>query len=165
MSNFPPLRLAVLTGLIGLKSQLDTLENPDCPYDDETKLALAELLAPKVIEKIVEKEVQVESKNGRGRPTKDIRLSAEDEQLVLDEIRATIKSLNDLDATDGMDVREKLALLKTKGDQLERMLKLAERHTTVQKMGEFQEQVIKILDDLVSEADREQFMKRLEPYR
>lgn len=164
MSNFPPLRMAVLTGLIGLKSQLDTLADPACPYDEETKTALMELLAPKVIEKIVEKEVP-QAGAGRGRPTKDIRLSDEDQQLVLDEIRATIESLNTLEATDGMDVREKLALLKTKGDQLERMLKLAERHTTVQKMGEFQEQVIRILDDLVSEADRENFMKRLEPYR
>jgi len=165
MSNFPPLRLAVLTGLIGLKDQLDTLNQPDCPYEPDVKDALVTLLAPKVIEKIVEKEVQVEAKTGRGRPTKDIKLDAEDQKLILDEIRASIDGLNKVEVSDTMDVREKLALYKTKGDQLERMLKLAERHTTVQKMGEFQEQVIRILDDLVSEADRETFMKRLEPYR
>lgn len=165
MSNFPTLRLAVLTGLIGLKDQLDTLNDPACPYDADTKEALITLLAPKVIEKIVEKEVQVEAKTGRGRPTKDIKLDADDQKLILDEIRASIQGLNNVEVSDTMDVREKLALYKTKGDQLERMLKLAERHTTVQKMGEFQEKVIAILNDLVSEADREQFMKRMEPFR
>lgn len=165
MSNFPPLRMAVLTGLIGLKTQLDTLADEACPYDDETKQALLELLAPKVVEKIVEKEVQVESKASRGRPSKDVRLSEEDQQMVLDEIKKTITDLNAVEITEGMDVREKIALFKTKGDQLERMLKMLERHTTVQRMGEFQEQVIRILDDLVSEADRENFMKRLEPFR
>jgi len=165
MSNFPPLRLAVLTGLIGLKNNLDSLNEDSCTYDEETKQALLDLLAPKVIEKIVEKEVPVEAKNGRGRPSKDIRLSEEDQQMVLDEIKKTITDLNAVEITDGMDVREKIALFKTKGDQLERMLKMLERHTTVQRMGEFQETVIRILDDLVTEADRENFMKRLEPHR
>jgi hypothetical protein len=165
MTNFPPLRLAVLTGLITVKNQLDSLNDPACPYDEETKAALLELLAPKVIEKVVEKEVPVEAKNGRGRPSKDIRLSQEDQLMVLDEIKKTISDLNAVEITDGMDVREKIALFKTKGDQLERMLKMLERHTTVQRMGEFQETVIRILDDLVTEADRENFMKRLEPHR
>ena len=165
MSNFPPLRLAVLSGLVGLKNQLDTLNDPDCPYDEETKSVLLDLLAPKVIEKIVEKEVPVEAKTGRGRPSKDIRLSSEDQQMVLDEIKQTIKDLNEVGSGTGLAVNEKIQIAKTKGDQLERLLKMLERHSTVQRMGEFQETVIRILDELVSEADREQFMKRLEPYR
>jgi len=165
MSNFPPLRMAVLTGLIGLKNQLDTLALPECPYDEETKNALLELLAPKVVEKIIEKEVLTEAKAGRGRPSKDIRLSDEDQQMVLDEIKQTIKDLNDVGSGTGLQVNEKIQIAKTKGDQLERLLKMLERHTTVQRVGEFQETVIRILDDLVSEKDKEIFMKRLEPFR
>jgi hypothetical protein len=42
---------------------------------------------------------------------------------------------------------------------------MRERNVTAQKMEEFIETVISIVDDLVPEADREVFLKRLEPYR
>jgi len=53
MSNFPPLRTAVLTGLLGLKDHLDTLDNENCPYDEETKTMVRDLLAPKVVDTVV----------------------------------------------------------------------------------------------------------------
>jgi predicted ArsR family transcriptional regulator len=166
MSNFPPLRSAVLSGLLDIKRNgLDQLNDPSCPYDGPTKEALLELLAPKIVEKIVEKEVQVEAKAGRGRPSKDIRLSDEDQEMVLTEIKNTLTNLNKIGDGTGLQVNEKIQIAKTKGDQLERLLKMLERHTTVQKMEEFKEDVIKILDELVTEDDREQFMKRLEKYR
>jgi hypothetical protein len=40
-----------------------------------------------------------------------------------------------------------------------------ERHTTTAKMSAFVEQVVVLCDELMSEADYEIFMKRLEPYR
>lgn len=166
MSNFPPLRMAVLTGLIGLKSQLDTLADPTCPYDEETKAALLDLLAPKVVEKVVEKEVTVTPKSARGRPTKDIKLSDEDQEMVLTEIKAMIESLNGLGTGEvQLPVNEKIQIAKTKTGLLDQLLKMIERHTTTQRLESFKEEVIRILDDLVSEADREIFMKRLEPFR
>lgn len=167
MSNFPPLRMAVLTGLIGLKSQLDTLDSPDCPYDNETKDALRALLAPKVIEKIVEKQVEVEAKAGRGRPTKDVKLAADDQQMVLDEIKATLDDLRKMGtATDAvLETSERIQIAKTKTSLLDTLLKMMERHTTVQKMEGFKEQVILILDAYISEADRDSFLRRLEPFR
>jgi hypothetical protein len=159
--------MAVLTGLIGLKNQLETLNEPACPYDEETKQALLDLLAPKVVEKVVEKEVVVEAKAGRGRPSKDIRLSDEDQQLVLDEIKSTLKSLNELGTgeNESLDTKERIAIAKTKGDQLERLLKMLERFTGAERVQKFMDDVIRILDDLVPEKDREIFQKRLEPYR
>lgn len=166
MSNFPPLRMAVLTGLIGLKSQLDTLNDPACPYDEETKVALLDLLAPKVVEKVVEKEVPQAGKAGRGRPSKDIQLSEEDQQMVLDEIKATIESLNNMGTGETqLPTNERIQIAKTKTGLLDQLLKMLERHTTTQRMESFKEEVIRILDDLVTEADREVFMKRLEPFR
>lgn len=158
--------MAVLTGLVGLKSQLDSLNDPSCPYDEETKLVLLDLLAPKVVEKVVEKEVQVAAKNGRGRPTKDIQLSDEDQQKVLDEIKATIEDLNSMGTGEtALPTNERIQIAKTKTGLLDQLLKMIERHTTTQRMEAFKEEVIRILDDLVTEADREVFMKRLEPFR
>lgn len=165
MSNFPPLRIAVLTGLVGLKNNLDSLTDENCPYDEETKQALLDLLAPKVVEKIVEKEVPQAGGAGRGRPSKDIRLAEEDQQKVLDEIKATIESLNAMGSGEGLPTNERIQIAKTKSGLLDQLLKMMERHTTVQRMESFKEEVIKILDDLVTEADRETFMKRLEPFR
>jgi len=164
MSNFPPLRLAVLTGLVGLKNNLDSLNEDSCPYDEETKQALLDLLAPKVIEKIVEKEVP-QAGAGRGRPSKDVKLGEEDQKMVLDEVKATIEALNAMGSGEGLPTNERIQIAKTKSGLLDQLLKMMERHTTVQRMESFKEEVIKILDDLVTEADRETFMKRLEPFR
>lgn len=165
MHNFPPLRLAVLTGLISLQDQLAALDEPDCPYDDETKDALRRLLAPRIVEKVVEKEVIVEAKSGRGRPTKDVKLDADDQRKVLEEIQSTIKDLNEMGSGQGLQTNERIQIAKTKTGLLDALLKMMERHTTVAKMEGFKEEVIKILDDLVSEADRELFLKRIEPLR
>lgn len=166
MANFPPLRMAVLTGLIGLKDHLDTLDAADCPYDEETKKALRDILAPKTVDRVVEKEVFVEQKNGRGRPTKDIKLSEEDQQMVLDEIKTTLAELRQLGTGEGqLDTAARIQISKTKADQLERLLKMQERWTTVQKMQQFIEDIIAILDDFMNEADREAIMRRLEPFR
>lgn len=156
--------MAVLTGLIGLKNQLETLNDPTCPYDEETKQALLDLLAPKVIEKIVTKEAPVAA-GTRGRPTKDIKLDEEDQKMVLDEVKSTIEALNAMGSGEGLPTNERIQIAKTKSGLLDQLLKMMERHTTVQRMEGFKEEVIKILDDLVTEADRETFMKRLEPFR
>lgn len=163
MSNFPPLRLAVLTGLLGLKDQLETLDQPECPYDPQTKQALRDLLEPRTVEKVVEKVVGGD-KNARGRPTKDVQLNEKDQKMVLDEIKATIESLNDMKG-DTLPTNERIQIAKTKSSLLDQLLKMMERHTTVMKMEGFKEEVIGILDDLVSESDRELFQSRLEPFR
>lgn len=166
MNKFPPLRMAVLTGLVELKGTIDTLNDPDCPYDDETKATLRQLLAPEIKEVIVEKEVQAPAeKRGRGRPSKDIELSQEDKELVNKEIKSLIEALNAMGTGEGLAMNERIQLTKTKAGLVDQMLKMRERNVTAQRMEEFKEQVIKILDELVSEKDRDIFLKRLEPFR
>jgi predicted ArsR family transcriptional regulator len=165
MSSFPPLRLAVLTGLLAIKDNLAMLDQPDSPYDEETTSVLKKLLSPTVVEKIVEKEVPVETKAGRGRPSKDIRLSEEDQQTLTKELRELVDALNTMGTGEGLETKERIAITKTKASVLDQILKMRERNTSAQKVEEFMETVIKMLEDFVSEADREQFLKRMEPYR
>jgi hypothetical protein len=166
MSNFPPLRLAVLTALAGLKDNLEIVDSPDCPYDPETKELLRKLLAPKVVEKMVEKEIMVEAKNARGRPSKDVKLSEDDQQMVIDQIKSTLADLEAMGTGEkGLPTNERIQIAKTKANLTSELLKQMERHTTVQRIEEFKETVIGILDDFMSEADRENIMKRLEPLR
>lgn len=163
MMNFPPLRAAVLTALVDIKANLAALDREDCPYDNETKGLLKDLLTVKVVEKIVEKE-RPEGAQARGRPSKDIRLDEEDQKKVLDEIKTQIDALNSLDS-DGLQTNERIQIAKTKASLLDQLLKMMERHTTVQKVESFKEVVIGILNDYVDESGRDMFLKRLEQFR
>jgi hypothetical protein len=173
MMNFPPLRIGLLQGLISLKQSYDadsTILN-ESPYENEMKTILARLFAPKVVEKIVEKEVIREVKAGRGRPTKDVSLSAEDQEKVRDEIGKLMTQLNNLGTGEGeggeggLETNERIQIIKTKASLLQQLLQMQERVFNIKRMSSFQETVILILDDLVSEDDREVFLKRIEPYR
>jgi hypothetical protein len=167
MSNFPTLRIPVLMGLVTLKEQLlgdpEFLNQTDCPYDPEVKRILIELLATRVVERVVEKEVRVTG--DRGRPTKDIKLDDEDQRKVLEEIKKTLDSLNNMDAGSTLATSERIQIAKTKTGMLDQLLKMMERHTSVRRVEEFKENVIGILNDLVSEADRETFQNRMQPLR
>jgi len=126
---------------------------------------LKELLAPKTIEVVIEKEVQVQTKAGRGRPTKDVQLSTEDKELLTKEIRDIITALNDMGTGEGLTTGERIQLTKTKTNLVDQLLKMRERNTTATRMEEFMEIVIQILDGLVSPSDRDTFLKKIEAYR
>jgi predicted ArsR family transcriptional regulator len=168
MSNYPPLRLAALNQLADLKQQMlvhsDYLQSPDCPYDNETKDLLHNLLDRETVEVIVEKQVGGGEKAGRGRPSKDIRLTEEDQQLVLDGIKKTIVELDEM-ISKAEDTGERIQIAKTRTTLLDQLLKMQERHTAIAKMGQFVEDVVNILNDLGDEKDRETMLSRLEQYR
>jgi len=168
MNSYPPLRLAVLQGLKdikdGLQSDPSFLENEECPYDEETVRMLKDLLATKIVEKEVIREVEVEKKAGRGRPRKDAALSEEDQDHVKNELKKLIDGLNAL-STAGQEASAVVQITRTKATLIEKLLQMQERIYNVKKMSEFQTVIISILDDLVDEKGREIFLKRLEPYR
>jgi predicted ArsR family transcriptional regulator len=165
MSNFPPLRMAVLHGLVDLKANLKSLDDPSCPYDEETKKTLRDLLAPIEVERVVEKEIIVEAKRGRGRPSKDVELSDEDKELLTKELTSLVEDLRNMGSGEGLETSERVQITRIKANVLDQILKMRERNTSAQKVEEFKETVINILNDLVSEKDREIFLRRLEPYR
>jgi hypothetical protein len=168
MSQYPPLRITVLSGLVEIKKRLETepewLDSPDCPYEGDVRTILKDLLATKIVEKIVERNVGAGKPAARGRPSKDVELSEEDQALVRTEIKKMIAELNALDGK-GLETNELIQITKTKSSLLESALKQQERAFNVKRMSEFKSVVMTILDDLVDESGRETFLKRLEPYR
>lgn len=162
-TNYPPLRLAVLTGLKGIKDDLSILDSPECPYDKETVETLKELLAPKIETVTIEKEVSVA--NGRGRPSKDPKLSTEDQEKLTKSITDLLDALDNMGTGEGLMTNERIQITKTKAGLLDQLLKIRERNVSAARMESFMETVINILDELVSEADREIFLRKLEPYR
>ena len=165
MSSYPPLRLAVLTGLLEIKENLPMLDEEGSPYDEETTNILKKLLAPTVVEKIIEKEVAVEAKTGRGRPSKDVKLTEEDQRRVTQNINELMLALDDMGTGEGLVTSERIQITKTKAGLVDQLLKMRERNTSAQKVEEFMEVVIKLLEDFISEGDREIFLRRMEPYR
>lgn len=166
MSSYPPLRAAVLTGLLTIKENLDILDSAESPYDKETTDILKRLLAPEIKEVVTIKEVQVEAKSGRGRPSKDVRLSEEDQEKLTKEIRSLIDDLNNMGTGDTtLPTGERIQITKAKTNLVDQLLKMRERNVTAQKMEAFQETVIEILDAVVDEEGRELFLKKMEPYR
>lgn len=163
MKSFPPLRSSVLTALQELKEDLSVLDKPSCPYDNETTTILKALLAPTTVEVIVEK--QVGPANSVGRPSKDIKLNEEDQALVLEEIKNNLESLKTLEAEDTLETNAKIQIIKTRAGLVDQMLKMQERHTSLTKTEHFKETVIRILDEIVDEKGREQFLKRIEEFR
>lgn len=169
MSNYPPLRLAALNQLASLQTQMEAdpefLENDDCPYDNETKELLAKLLKPRTVEVAVEKVVGGGGKAGRGRPSKEIKLSDEDQQKIIDEIKATLKGLKELADKENLETNESIQIAKTRTSLVDQLLKLQERYYSVTRNQQFIEDVIGILNDFGDEELREYVQNRLEQYR
>jgi hypothetical protein len=163
--DFPPLRLAVLNGLLGLKDRYaadpDLFKHEDCPYDDETVEALTSILQVKEVERIVEKTVQV--KRERGRPKKG-GVSEEDLAELEKEVRDLLTNLKAMEAGPSLDTNEKIQITKTKTTLIEKLLEMRERVMNVRRLSEFQTVVISVLDDLVDEDGRDAFLERIEPY-
>lgn len=165
MTSYPPLRLAVLTGLLALKENLEVLDAPENPYDAETTQVLKKLLAPEVRVETVEKEVHVQAKAGRGRPSKDVKLSEEDQEKLTTGIKDLITALDEMGNGEGLATNERIQITKTKANLLAELLKMRERNTSAAKVEEFYETVISILNDYVKREDVDNVLRRLEPYR
>lgn len=169
MSNYPPLRLAALNQLASLQAQLeadgDFLNHDDCPYDNETKELLTKLLMPRTVEVPVEKVVGGGDKAGRGRPTKDIKLSDEDQQKIIDKIKETLDSLDELAKKEGLETNEAIQIAKTRTSLVDQLLKMQERYFSVTRNQKFIEDVVGILNDVGSEEIREAVQSRLEQFR
>lgn len=168
--SYPTLRLGVLQGIVELKAACDAdpdhLRRADCPYDKDTIKVLAKLFKPVEIERIVEKIVEKPSKGAVGRPSGKRDLTDEDEAELEAEAREMLKELREMAKTeDGelrqMDTATKLTIIKTRTTLMEKLISIRERFTNSRKVVEFQQTVISILDDLVHEDKRDEFLARL----
>jgi hypothetical protein len=169
MATYPTLRIGVLQSIVELKllheQDPSLLRDSTCPYDVETITALEQLFKTRVVEKIVEKIVEKEAR-GRGRPTTETKLTIADQELVEDSATELLGQLKELgEGEKGLDTQTKIQIIKTKATLIEQLLKLRERWHNVKRVALFQAVVIGVLDDLLLEADRDEFLKRIAPYR
>ncbi|WP_037500706.1 hypothetical protein [Sphingomonas jaspsi] len=174
MSNYPTLRLGVLSGLADLKAQCDAtpgfLRKPDCPYDNDTVALLEKLFQPKEIEVIVEKYIDKPTRGQVGRPKKSGEITDDDAVELETEAKELLKELRELGKdADGelknLDTSTKLTIIKTQTTLMEKLVSIRERFASVRKVATFQSTVVGILDDLVPDEKRDEFLKRLEPFR
>lgn len=171
--TYPTLRLGVLQGLAELKANFDAdqeyLRNAECPYDNDTVALLEKLFAPREIEVIVEKLVEKPSRGQVGRPSKSRELNDDDAAEIEQEAREMLTELRQLDKTSEgelkqLDTATRLSILKTRTQLMEKLVSIRERFTSVRKVIEFQKIVVSILDDIVEEDKRDEFLTRLEEY-
>lgn len=167
MQTFPTLRLAVVQGMLDLKRQYDAdpsfLKATDCPYDSETVEMLEQIFASRIVE--VEKIVTVTVEAPADKEARRERLTDEEQDLVDKTVGDMLKELNKLgDGELGLDTQTRVQIIKAKATLIDQMLKMHERVMNVKRIANFQSVVISILDDLVTDADRDVFLKRLEPY-
>lgn len=174
MANYPTLRLGVLQGLASLKASCDAeegfLRKADCPYDNDTRDMLEKLFKPIEVEVIKEVHVEKPERGKTGRPSKKAELSEDDASELENEAKEMLKELRQLGkSAEGelkqLDTATKLSIIKTQTQLMEKLVSIRERFTGVRKVVEFQSTVIGILDDLVDEEKRDDFLKRLEPFR
>lgn len=171
--NYPTLRIGVLQGLAGLKAACDAepgyLRKPDCPYDNDTKDMLEKLFKPVEIEVVKEVVVEKPARGKVGRPSKKNELTADEASEVEEETKELLKELRALDKNAAgelkdLDTATKLQIFKTRAMLLEKLVTLRERQTNARKVIEFQQTVVSILDELVPEDMRPEFLKKLEPF-
>jgi hypothetical protein len=174
MSNYPTLRLGVLQGIVDLKAACDAkpgfLRASDCPYDNDTVSILEKLFKPVEIEVIKEVIVEKPERGKVGRPTNKKELSEDDAAELENEAKEMLTELRQMAKKDDgalkdLDTQTKLTILKTRASLMEKLVSIRERFTSSRKVLEFQNTVVGILDDLIPEDMRDEFLKRLEPYR
>lgn len=178
---YPNLDLSVLASVKTVRQQMDMHEgyfdNLACPYDKRTKEELLVLLTPQVreVEKVVERVVEVERKvqmaeraaegGGVGPKKVTLKTSGVDLNMVSTEIQDIRQELKDL-RTDslGLETNDKIQIIKTRAALVEKLVTMDDRVNNLKRMSLFQSVVMGILDDLMPEDRRKEFMKRIEPF-
>jgi len=175
-SFYPQFDSRALRALATIKTIListpDYLESDGCPYDVEDRKLIKQLLAKEVIE--VEKIVHIErqptlaeraaeggGKRGprdAGAKTGDIDRVSVELQAIMDDLRNLKLNAKDLKPAD------KIQVIKTQAALLEKMITMTERATNIKKVSNFMSIVMGILDDAMTDEQRQIFMKRLEPF-
>lgn len=176
MSNYPTLRLGVLQGIAALKASVDAdpgvLRRPECPYDNDTIDLLEKLFKPVEVERIVEVEVTKPQRGKVGRPRKNAggEVTDDDAAELEEEAKACLTELRAMGRTmegemKSLDTKTKLDIIRAKTTLMEKLVSIRERFSSVREVAGFQQTVISILDDLIPEERRDEFLKRLEGYR
>jgi hypothetical protein len=175
---YPQINLGSLAALMAIKQQReardDYFADVACPYDEDTREQLEKLLAPKtievevekIVEKIVEKKVEVvvDAAKGGGKRGPKIKSSGVDMDAVATEIQNIRDELKQLKLdSKSLQTADKIQIIKTRATLVEKLIDMDSKVNNQRKMGTFMSLTLTILDDLIPEEGRQEFMKRLEP--
>lgn len=176
---YPNLNLGALASLMTLRQQMEVHPNyltlPECPYEEDTVEQIERIMAPQIIEKeviverevIVEKRIEVAAKaaDGGGKRGPKQKSPGVDVDAVAQEIQDIRQELKQL-KIDGkaLQTADKIQIIKTRATLVEKLISMNEKVTNQRQMSLFMSTVMTILDDLVEEEGRQEFMRRLETY-
>jgi hypothetical protein len=147
--SYPPISDVTLVPIrtidLLLKEHPDALSRPDCPYPAHIRTFLARILDRK-LEKVAVVEVEMDLEQ------LGIEISA-----LYQDIRETLK-------VEIADPKDKVAVIKTGTEQLNRLIGLREKVMNLREMSEFQRAVMEVLEQVVTPAQRSEFVERLAKY-
>lgn len=150
MRYYPDLSQKVLVPLRVLREHLRTdpafLDDPTCPYDQDTKEFL-KLLAP-----------SVGTEGGStflGRSGSKHEILEREAADLYDEIKTFGRNLK-VD-----DVTERMSYFRTRTTLLEKLISLTERAASMKSFFRFQDAVLAIFEDLLTPDQREEALERL----
>lgn len=176
---YPNLNLGALASLATIRSQMDAhedyLTHEDCPYEETTREQLAQLLAvrtvevpvEKIVERIVEKKVEVvgQAAESAGKRGPKAKTSGVDLDGVAKEIQSIRDELKELKLNSkALQTADKIQIIKTRAALIEKLISMDEKTSNQRKSAHFMSIVLTILDDLVPEERRQEFMRRVEPF-
>ncbi len=162
---------AILTLRKSMDENPDFLDHEDCPYDDLMKQDIRQLCAVKVVEKevqvpqIIEKQVVIEkAASGGGKRGPKVRDIGKDVEHELNELIEDLRSLK-IDTSDkDLKTSDRVAMLKTRVALAEKMTTLRQASSGIRRVGEFMSTVLSILDDMLNDDQRQEFMRRIEVF-
>ena len=176
---YPTVDLGSLAAFSTIASQLLLHEDylgAECPYTDDVREQLDKMFAPKVVEreKVVEVEKIIEMKaeraeqsaqgGGAGRKLK-VKTSGVDLEGVSGEIQGLRQELQQLKIdSKGLQTSDKIQIIKTRAALVEKLVAMDERTNNLKKTSQFQTTILSILDDLIPEDRRLEFIKRVHPF-
>lgn len=176
---YPKLDLGALAGFITIRQQSrqfdDYFTNPKCPYDRDTKTQLERLIAPEVVEKVVEVEKIIERKaktaeraaEGGGTGPKKVKLKASGVDLdgVSQEIQDLRRELQQLKTdSKGLQTGDKIQIIKTRASLVEKLIAMDEKINNLKRISLFQTTIMMILEDLIPQERRLEFIRRITPF-
>ena len=161
--TYPEIDLTALMNLMLIIDQAE--ENPkeyldpaNCPYDDTVRERIAKIVNAGIIYKATVDE----KKNPVGRPSKTPALPISEVEKEVDEIRKEIAQLK-IDAK-GLETQDRIAIIKTRATLVEKIIAMKERITNLKEQRRFITEVMHIMEDVMEQKQREEIIKRLEPF-
>lgn len=181
---YPKLDLGGLAAMQTIRSQMLTfptyLEEKDCPYDADARALLARMFAPTVVEREVKVEVQVpaptaqrkietalKAAEGGGVGPKVLRLKTSGVDLdgVSQEIQGLRQELQQLKMdSKGLQTADKIQIIKTRAGLVEKLVSMDEKTNNLKRNSLFHSTVMAILDDLIPQDRRMEFIQRIAPF-